>query len=1130
MQCPRCECETPPDADLCPECGAEMVAICARCKTPNSRTHKFCKECGQRLVVADPSAWDKYKSPEFYTPKYLAEKIRTSASLEDERKQVTVLFADIKSSTELIADRDPEDASKILDSVIRLMIEAVHRYEGTVNRVMGDGVMALFGAPAALENHAVRACYAALLMQDTIKRYSDEVRRTEGLSIQVRIGANSGEVLVRSIRSDLQMDYAAVGETTHLAARMEQIATPGSIFITAEVMSLSEGFIDVKPLGPIPVKGVRDPIDVFELIGAGPVRSRLQAAAARGLTQFVGRTAEMNGLREALQWADAGRGQVVATVGEAGVGKSRLLYEFVHSHYTRGCLILEANSASHGRAVPYLAMTDFLKSYFKIADRDGARAIRERVTGKILSLDQSLQDSVAPLLYILEALPDDHPFHSLEPLQRREQTAYAVRRLVFGESRLQPVVMVFEDLHWNDSSTMGVLNGLVDDLREKRVLLLVSYRPGHQDNWADRTYYRHLRLDPLPRESIDELLYALLGADPSLAGLKEFLVARAEGNPFFLEEIVQTLVETQVLGGERGRRHLARPISTVQVPPMVQDVIASRIDRLPPVEKRLIREASVIGKDFSLKLLHLIADMPEADLRGHLANLQGAEFLYETRLFPEMEFTFKHALTHQVAYAGLLHDSRRQIHARILQCMEDFYSNRLTEHLDELAHHARQAELWDKALTYLRQAGARAVERPANREAVALFERALEVIKHLPDDRHTIEQAIDIRFDIRNALQPLGDLSQILGYLREAEQLATKIEDQPRLGWVAAYLTEHFRMLGDPRAAEAVGERALTIAQSISDLPLSVITNLPMGLLYHATGEYRRAIEFFQWNVDQLKGELLHERLGLFGLPSVLSRSFLAWCLAEIGEFREGYVVAEEAVRLAQETDQRFSLVYAYLGIGVLYLRSGDLQRAVSILERAVELGEFTQIPVGFSYGASYLGYALALVGRAAVGIPLLEQSTSPAVSMQFVARHSLRVAYLGEAYLHVGRIRDAAAAAAHALELARQHNERGHEAYALRLLGEISMQSDEPNWAEGHYRGALRLSRELGMRPLAAHCHWGLARLFRRLDRQTDAQMHAATARTHFQEMQMLGWLQQMDEDMEVVGKSPLHLHEHLT
>ena len=1055
----------------------------------------------------------RFQSPESYIPRYLAEKIRTSR-LENERKLVTVLFADIKGSTEMIADLDPEDASKILDAILQRMIEAVHRFEGTVSRVMGDGIMALFGAPVALENHAVRGCYAALLMQDTINRFSAETRRTEGLSIQVRVGVNSGEVIVRSIQSDLHMDYTAMGQTTHLAARMEQMAAPGSILVTSDVVSLAKGYIDVKTLGPVPLKGLRTPIEIFEVIGAGPIRSRLQAAVARGLTRLAGRAAELQTLREALGQAALGLGQIVAVRGEAGVGKSRLLYEVVRSSEARDWLVIESSAVSHTRAAPYASMIDLVKTYFKIDARDEVRTIREKVTSKLLSFDQSLQDAIPPILHLLETLPVDHTFHGLEPFQRREHTVQAIKRIILVESQLRPVVVVFEDLQWADSLTLGVLDGLVGSMREHRVLVLVSYRSEYQDHWRGYPYYRQIPLAPLPRAGVEELLHTLLGADPNLAALKELLIERTEGNPFFVEEIVRTLVETAVLGGERGRHVLAMPADSVRVPPVVQDVIASRIDRLPQAEKRLIHEASVIGKDVPFTLLHMIADMSEDALRGHLASLQTADFLFESQLFPDLEYTFKHTLTHQVAYAGLLHDSRREIHARILECIEKLYADRLNEQSERLAHHAREGEVWAKALTYLRQAGARAVERLANREAVLLFEQALEAVKHLPENLDTFQQAIDIRFDIRNALQPLGDLDRILEYLREAERLATRIDDQRRLGLVAAYLTEHFRMLGNSDSSERAGERALAIAQQLTDLQLTVVTNIPMGLLFHARGEYRRAIEFFQGNVAQLTGELMHERFGLFGLPAVHSRSFLAWCLAELGEFSAGRAMGEEAVQLANAENQRFSMMYAYLGLGGLYLRWGDFERAILLLERALETGNFAQIPVGFSYAASYLGYALTLVGRGAEGVPLLEQCTNPEISKRFVARHSLRVAYLGEAYLLTGRRDDAVATAIRALELARNHKERGHEAYALRLLGEVTTQSGKLAQAETHYHSALGLAQQLGMRPLAAHCHWGLARLYQRTSDRIAEQQHTASARSQLRDMKMVGWLHRMEAE----------------
>ena len=1126
MQCLQCQHQAPLDAEFCPECGAKIELICFHCGTSNAISYRFCKRCGSRLDAGKSTApATKFSSPEAYTPKYLAEKIlkilNSKDFLEAERKHVTVLFADIKGSLELLADRDPEDARKLLDAVLERMIDAVHRYEGTISHFMGDGIMALFGAPVAHEDHSIRACYAALLMQENIKKYSESVRRTEGFQVQVRIGLNSGQVIMRAIRSDLSMDYTAVGQTVHLAARMEQIATPGSVLITADLVQLVDGYVETKSIGAVPIKGLRTPIEVYELVGVGPVRSRLQAAAARGLTRFVGRGSEMEMLQDALECTIGGHGQVVAVVGDAGVGKSRLLYEFTHSHRGQDCLVLTSNTVSYGRATPYAPVVDFLKDYFQIDPRDDVRTIRETVTAKLVKSDQLLEDAISPVLDLLHALPEDHQFRSLDPIQRRHQTLHIFERLMLHESRTRPVILVCEDLHWYDSLSLELLDSLIDSAANERILLLATYRSDYQDEWGARGQYRQVRLKPLLHEGIEQLLRDLLGTEPALFSVKRLLMDRAEGNPFFLEEIVRTLVETGVLSGQRGAFRVAEPVSSIEVPPQVQTVIASRIDRLPPEQKRLLQEAAVIGKDVPFALLGMVSGLAEQELRSCLAELQVAEFLYETKLFPDLEYTFKHALTHEVAYEGLTKKRRGEIHALVVGSVERLHADRLSEHAERLAHHAFLGEVWPKAFVYLRKAGTRAVERRASREAVVLFRQAIEALKHLPDDRHWLERAIDIRFDIRNALQPLGDVSQILEYLGEAEALARRLGDEVRLGWVSAYLTEHFRMLGKPESAAKMGDRALTIGESVGDLRMQVVTNLPMGLLYHALGQYRRATEFFQWNIDRLRGELAHEHFELFGLPSVFSRVFLAYCFADLGEFSNGALIAEEADRIANAADHPFSRVYAQLGTGYLCLRKGDLSHAISVLERALTLGQLSQIPVAFAYGASYLGYALTLAGRVAEGLPLLEQATAEAIATRFVARHSLSVAYLGEAYLLAGRAADAAAAAMRSLKLAQDHKERGHEAYALRLLGEARRQ-DDPADAEAHYRSALLIAQELGMRPLAAHCHWGLAKLYHGSANQACLGEHARAAQALFQDMKMTSWLSQMDVE-RAPGAPPL-------
>src|SRR5262245_22433050 len=838
MQCGRCQHENPPESNFCLGCGARLGLRCASCGNELPAGSRFCNKCGQP-TTAQADSEQRFASPESYTPKHLAEKILTSkAALEGERKQVTVLFADLKGSMELLADRDPEEARKLLDPVLERMMDAVHRYEGTVNQVMGDGIMALFGAPLAHEDHAVRACYAALDMQAAMRRYTDEVRRAHGVEVQIRVGLNSGEVVVRAIRNDLHTDYTALGQTTHLAARMEQLATPGSIRLTADTLRLAEGYIAVKPLGPVPVKGLEQPIDVYEMTGAGPIRSRLHAAAARGLTRFVGRESEFEALRQALARAAVGHGQVIAIVGEPGVGKSRLVWEVTHSHRVHGWLVLQTSSISHGKATSYLPIVDLLKGYFGIEDRDGPRTVREKLTGKLLTLDRTLEGDLPALLSLLDVPTDDLQWPTLDPPQRRRRTLDAVKRLLLRESQVQPVLVVVEDLHWIDSETQALLDELVESLPAARLLLLVNYRPEYQHAWGSRTYCAQLRLAPLPAEGVEQLLAALLGSNAGLEPLTRVLIAQTEGNPFFLEECVRTLVETRALTGERGAYKLARPLRAIQVPATVQAVIAARIDRLDGADKSLLQTASVVGKDVPLGLLRAIAELGEDELYAAIGRLQSAEFLYEAGILPDIEYTFKHALTHEVAYGSLLQDRRRALHVRIVETIERIYDDRLAEHVDRLAHHAFLGRDWANAVTYLRQAGAKALARSVHREAVSSFEDALTALTHLPETRETVEQAIDLRFDLRNALLPAAEWGRIEGYLREAEALARTSNDQRRLGSVLGYMSGlHLNTGGRASDIRAFAQQVEAIGASLSDGPPQIA-----GQYYHVwLGEIARA-------------------------------------------------------------------------------------------------------------------------------------------------------------------------------------------------------------------------------------------------------------------------------------------------
>ena len=1103
MKCPRCQHDNPTGAKFCEECAAPVAQRCTNCGTELSPSAKFCPECAHPTGTSRSVPTTRFESPERYTPKHLAEKILTSkAALEGERKQVTVLFADLKGSMELLADRDPEEARKLLDPVLERMMEAVHRYEGTVNQVMGDGIMALFGAPLAHEDHAVRACYAALDMQAAIRRYGEEVRRSHGVVLQIRVGLNSGEVVVRAIGSDLRMDYTAVGQTTHLAARMEQLAKPDTTLLTADVLRLAEGFIAVTPLGAVPVKGLSAPVEVYEMTGAGPLRSRLHAAASRGLTRFVGRETELEQLRQALARAAGGHGQVVAIVGEPGVGKSRLVWEATHSHRVHGWVVLQAGSASYGKATSYLPVVDLLKGYFGIEDRDGPRAVCEKMTGKLLTLDRTQEGNLPALLSLLDVASDDSQWAALDPPQRRRRTLDALKRLLLRESQVQPLLLVFEDLHWIDSETQALLDGLVESLPAARLLLLVNYRPEYQHPWGSRTYYTQLRLDPLPLETAEELLGALLGPDAGLVPLKRPLIAQTEGNPFFLEESVRTLVETGALTGERGAYRLARRVPTIQVPATVQAVLAARIDRLAPRDKAILQVASVVGKDVPFALLQGIAESAEADLHAALNRLQAAEFLYEVGIFPDLEYTFKHALTHDVAYGSLLQERRRDLHARLVDTIEARDSNSLAEHVDRLAHHASRAERWDKAAEYLQRAGARAAERSAHRAAVDYLEQALAALGRLPESRDTLARGLDVRFDLHMSLFALSEHARMRRHMEAGEQIAIAIGDRRQLGRALSLLCPSLRVTGENRRSAETGRRALAIAAEVGDQLLEMDASFWLGQTYSTLGDYRGAEEVYRRTITPLPRDLTTEAARALPHFASNARAWLASSLAQLGRFDEGVALGAEALRVAGAADDKFRLIIAHHHLGTLHLYRGAFADSVTFFEQALSIGRTWDINNYAAWSTAELAVAYARSGR--IGDALERAGSTPESFPLWGA----------EVWFLTGRPAEAIQAAEQGLARYRARGERGSEGWVLHLLGEIAASGDplEVARADGHYRQAMALAKELGMRPLLAQCHLGLGKLYRRAGDRAKAEEHLTAARDMYREMDMGFWLEKAE------------------
>ena len=1071
MKCPGCEHENAVEAKFCEQCGSPLTCVCAHCGSYASSTARFCPQCGRPLTTVAGNS--RFVSPKAYTPLHIATKILTArAALEGERKQVTVLFADIKGSMEVFADRDPEAAQKLFDPVLERMIEAVHRYEGIVNRVMGDGIMALFGAPIAHEDHAVRACYAGLRMQEAVRQYADEAHRSHGVAVTIRVGLNSGEIVVCAIGNDLHMDYTVVGQTANLAARLEQMAQPGCILTTSPTLQLAEGHIAVKPLGPVSVKGLANPVQIYEVTGAA-ARTRLEVAAERGLTRFVGRDIELEQLRRVQQLAGQGHGQVVAIVGEAGVGKSRLVREFLNSQHTADWLVLESKSASYGKATSYLPVIELLRDYFKINVHDSTQFIRETVTGRILALDASLQDAIPPVLDLLDSLDDDNPFRSFDLVQRRQSTYQAVVRLLLSESRVRPVIAVFEDLHWNDSLSLGLLNEVVVAAQDARLLLLVNFRPEYKDEWKNRPNYLQLRLDPLASGGLAEFLQALLGSDESLSTLKSFLVERTSGNPFFVEEIVRRLVDTAVLEGTRGSYRLARPFSSTEVPPTLQAVLAARIDVLPTTAKHLLEEAAVIGHDVPFALLHAICGLAEDQLRGLLDHLQTAEFLYSTQLFPDLQYTFRHSLTHDVAYSGVLHERRREIHARVVNAIEKLYADRLGEQVERLADHAERGAIWDKALEYLQRSAVKAYSRYANVDATRFFERALTVLKKLPETPDNLAQAVDLRFGLRNALLPLGETDRIGRSLDELDPILACLGDKLRSARYAAFRCNHHFFIGQQRRAIEFGQTGVRLARECGDRVLLGELLYRLAQSYYALGEYRQAIKLLEQSLEFTPNELRHDRYDLSVIPSVVNRMWLVFAMVECGHFSASMSHAKRALEIAGSAEHPLSEVLGWLSIGHVLLRKGELKEAVSTLERGLDLCDSLSYRLTRPRLASALAVAYARAGRAEQGLQLALAAVSDAEQMHMTADKPGLLIRLGQASLIGGQIEAALTLGKQAVEIAVAQEAKGDEAWARFLIGRACWASDPKDLDESEKQLdiALSLATACEARPLVAFC-----------------------------------------------------------
>ena len=1128
MQCSQCRCENLPDSSFCQDCGARLEVTCGACRATNAPGSKFCRKCGVRLgaltavgAAASPppasttsDAARDWGAPLMaqstgaghHVPAHLAERFRRAHAAQTEqggeRKIITALFADIKGSMALLDGMDPDLARQVIDPALKLMMNAVYRYEGYVAQALGDGIFAFFGAPIAREDHARRALYAALSMQEQMKAYGTRLMQEHGLpAMQIRVGINTGEVVVRSIATDEQRaDYVPVGHSTGLAARIENVAAPGSVVVSEATHRLTEGYFEFRSLGSIPLKGVTNNVKLFEVTGIGPLRTRLEVSASHGLARFVGRQHELEQMQAMLKLAQGGDGQIIGVNGEAGVGKSRLCHEF--KLLARGeCLILECSSDSYGKAFPFLPLIDLLKNYLQIAPGDDDRRKLEKVTGRLLSLDRTLDDTIPFLLSLLGVADTAMPIDKMDPQIRRRRTFDTIQRLVLREAQNQPVVMVMEDLHWLDDESQGFLSMFGRAVQGSRILLLVNYRPEYQPVWHAGTSYSQLRLKAFGTEEAQALLVSLLGDDPALADLKRLIVDKTQGNAFFMEEYVQTLFDQKVL--VRGDKVvLTRAPGDIDMPATVQGVLAARIDRLDPEHKAFLQMLAVLGNATPLRLVERVAQQTEAHLQEALDRLQNAEFIYQRPSFPDVEYVFKHALTRETAYSELLIDSRRALHSRAAQAMEAHFSDHLDDHCSELAHHYACSDNLPKAVDFLQRAGSQAMQRSMYGAAIEHLQSALTLLPGLADPQARDAHELRLQSMLGSAsMATLGfAVPQVASAYQRARELCRDTTHSADLVSVLAGSGLVYINRADLRQARAVGEQLLELAERRQEVDLFVSGHELLGLTLLRTGDLVESDAHMKQAIrryDSQRDSAMRNTLGRD--PAVSCLGFGALGLWLMGYPDQAAAGAAQAIRAAHATTPRhpFSLAYAMLSSVWVHQFRGETSLALLEAEAATQFATEQGFPAWLSHGLIVRGWAEAELGKADLGLAHIEQACSTYKDTGASVWEPLFLLLKTQALARRGQVPEALATASRALELSHGIGPYWWEAEICRVKGELMLSdsADQAESAQACFAQSLAVARRQSAKSLELRAAMSQARLARQRGRpgQTVVELESA-------------------------------------
>ena len=1034
MDCPSCGDTNPAGARFCGNCATPLTDAvnCPECGARNLREQRFCNSCGNALgkestARVEPTRAVSAADPQAVTPDHLAEKIRAGrATLEGERKQVTVLFADVMGSMELAERSDPEEWRRIMERFFSILCEGVHRFEGTVDKFTGDGIMALFGAPIAHEDHARRACYAALRLQDDLASYAGELRRDHGLSFSVRIGINSGEVVVGAIGEDLAMDYTAIGHTVGLAQRMEQLAEPGKTYMTRYTAPLVEGYLAIEELGEFQVKGVSHPVHVYELSGIGQARGRLDISQARGFSRFVGRDEEMRILEDALGHAREGDVQVIGIVGEAGVGKSRLCHEFVERHRARGLPVYQVAGQAHASSIPLLPVLELMRAYFDITELDSDQSARERIAGKLLLLDQRFANDL-PLIFDFLAVPDpERPSPRMDPEARQRQMLDLTKRLIHAQSARDPGINLYEDLHWIDPASEAFLANHIEATQGTRSLTVVNFRPEYRAPWMSKSYYRQIALSPLGAKAIVEMLGDLLGSDPSLAELPALIRDRTAGNPFFTEEVVQSLIESGALEGDRGAYRVVRPITDEAVPASVQSVLAARIDRLDPPEKSVLQAAAVIGKEFAEPVLRRVVDVEPDELEASLRELVSSEFVYPEELYPEAVYAFKHPLTQEVAEGSQLGERRAAVHAAVARAIAAQYPERLDERAALLAQHWEAAADGLEAARWHARAAAWSGTRDPT-ESLAHWRKVRELAATVAESEESRALGLAARiFSLQYAWRLGMSHEEVEEMFTEAERMASAAGDvRSRAILLSVYAGIKGINDGDFRGMAEMGRNAIALAEESAD-PAIYITVSGASYGMFLLGEFRDAIATLDRALELADGDITLGAGLSVGCPYAYALIFKGGYLANLGELDEATELLDRGTAMAREQGDIETAGWGHMWQTWLANYRGDPDAALANSRQSLEIAEHLGDAFSHIWALSLVGLAEGMQGNWARAVEVLEGATEIARERRTAAdNEQYRIAMLAEAYLGVGDGKRAVGLAEEAVKLARERDHR---------------------------------------------------------------------------------------------------------